>query len=56
MDDPFYYTAMTIFVGAVIGILYPGDLEAVLAAQAVFAVIAALGYVVVRRDRNRRDA
>ncbi len=56
MADPFYYTAMTIFVGAVIGILSPGDLEAVLAAQAVFAVIAALGYVAVRRHRNRRDA
>jgi hypothetical protein len=50
--DPSYYTAMTIFVGAVIGILYPGGLEAVLAAQAVFVVIAALGYVAVRRRRR----
>jgi hypothetical protein len=54
MDDPFYYTAMTIFVGAVIGVLHPGDLDAVLAAQAAFAVIAALVYVVVRRRRNGR--
>ena len=55
MADPFYYTAMTIFVGAVIG-LFSANFDAVLAAQAVFAVIAALGYVVVRRHRNRRDA
>jgi hypothetical protein len=54
MADPFYYTASTIFVGAVIGLLYPEDLEAVLAAQSVFAVIAALGYVLVRRRRNGR--
>jgi hypothetical protein len=54
--DPFYYTAMTIFVGAVIGILHPGDIEAVLAAQATFAVLAALGYVVVRRLRKWRAA
>jgi hypothetical protein len=44
-------TNSAVSVGAAIGILYPGDIEAVLAAQAVFAVIAALGYVVVRRRR-----
>jgi hypothetical protein len=51
--DPFYYTASAISVGSLLGVLHPGDLEAVLAAQAVFATIAALGYVVVRR-RNRK--
>jgi hypothetical protein len=54
--DAFYYTNSAVSVGAVIGIFYPGDIEAVLAAQATFAVIAALGYVVVRRRRNGRAA
>jgi hypothetical protein len=53
--DPFYYTAFAISLGSLVGVLHPGGLDALLATQATFAVIAALGYVIVRR-RNGRDA
>ena len=53
--DSFYYTASAISLGSLVGVISPGGLDAVLAAQATFAVIAALAYVVVRR-RNGRDA
>ena len=37
------------------GVLYPGGLDAVLAAQAAFAVIAVLGYIIVRRREETRN-
>jgi hypothetical protein len=54
--DSFYYTASAISIGSLVGVLHPGGIDAVLAAQATFAVIAALGYVIVRRRRNGRGA
>jgi hypothetical protein len=54
--DPFYYIASAISVGSLVGVLHPGGLAAVLATQATFTVIAALGYIIVRRRRNGRGA
>jgi hypothetical protein len=53
--DPLYYTAPLIFVGAIIDTIYR-DPEAVLASQAVFAVLAAIGHAIVLRLRNGRAA
>jgi hypothetical protein len=51
---PIFCGAPLIVVGAVIALLYPGQSDAVLAAQAVFVVIAAIGHAVMLALRNGR--
>jgi hypothetical protein len=53
--DPLYYTGPLIFVGPITDTIYR-DPEAVLASQAMFAVLAANGHAVVLRLRNGRAA
>jgi hypothetical protein len=53
--DPLYYTAPLIFVGAIADTIYR-DPEAVLASQAMFAVLAAIGHVIVLRCRRNGRA
>ena len=54
--DSLYYTASAISIGSLVGVLHPGGLAAILATQATFTVIAALGYIIVRRRGSGRDA
>ena len=53
--DPLYYTAPLIFVGAITDTIYR-DPEVVLASQAMFAVLVAIGHAVVLRLRKGRAA
>ncbi len=53
--DPLYYTAPLISVGAITDTICR-DPEAVLATQAMFAVLAAIGHAVVLRLRKGRAA